>query len=147
MNKKVYTRTENFLGEMMKARLAEEMSQAAKQEREHAIETNDYHQGVPAIGVVADAGWSKRTHKHSYNAKSGVAVIFGAYTKKLLFMGVRNKYCSICAVAQHKEQDPPKHQCYRNWDGSSRATLSQRDFGCQRQCMDCATCVSPVMEK
>ena len=52
MNKKVYTRTENFLGEMMKARLAEEMSQAAKQEREHAIETNDYHQGVPAIGVV-----------------------------------------------------------------------------------------------
>ena len=46
MNKKVYTRTENFLGEMVKARLAEEMSQAAKQEREHAIETNDYHQGV-----------------------------------------------------------------------------------------------------
>ena len=47
-NKKVYTRTENFLGEMMKARLAEEMSQAAKQEREHAIETNDYRQGSVA---------------------------------------------------------------------------------------------------
>ena len=76
------------------------MSQAAKEEREHAIETYDYHRGVPAISVVADAGWSKHTHKHSYNAKSGVAVIFGAHTKKLLFMGVCNKYCCICAAAQ-----------------------------------------------
>ena len=44
------------------------MSQAAKEECEHAIETYDYHRGVPAISVVADAGWSKHTHKHSYNA-------------------------------------------------------------------------------
>ena len=108
----------------MKVRLVEEMSQAAKEEREHAIETHDYHQRVPAISIVADAGWSKCTHKHSYNAKSDVAVIFGAHTKKLLFMGVRNKYCCICAVAQHKEQDPPQHQCYQNRDGSSVAMES-----------------------
>ena len=29
----------------------------------------------PAITVVVDGGWSKRSHKHYYNAKSGVGVI------------------------------------------------------------------------
>ena len=32
-------------------------------------------QGVPLISVIMDGGWLKRSHKHSYNAKSGVAVI------------------------------------------------------------------------
>ena len=124
MSKRMFSSTEHFLGDEMKVRLLETMAQAAVEERQHAIEVNDYHQGVPAISVVADAGWSKRTHKHSYNAKSGVAVIFGAHTKKLLFMGVRNKYCSICAVAEHKKQKPPQHHCYCNWDGSSVAMES-----------------------
>ena len=35
---------------------------------------------------------------NTYNANSGVGVIFGAATKALLFIGVRNKYCSICAI-------------------------------------------------
>ena len=39
----------------MTVRLVEEMSQAVKEEHEHAIETHDYHQGVPDISVVADA--------------------------------------------------------------------------------------------
>ena len=79
-----------------------------------------FHQGVSYISVVADGGWS---HKHSYNAKSGVAVIFGLHTKKI-FLGVRNKYCSLCAVAENKGQDPQQHTCYRNWNGSSCAMES-----------------------
>ena len=124
MNKRMFSQTEHFLGEQMKIRLLEAMQEAADEEKEHAIETQDYHDGVPAITVVADAGWSKRTHKHSYNAKSGVAVIFGAHTKKLVFLGVRNKYCCICAIAEHKKEDPPHHRCYRNWDGCSAAMES-----------------------
>ncbi len=38
-----------------------------------AVERGDYHQGVPAITVLLDGEWSKRSHKHSYNANSGVA--------------------------------------------------------------------------
>ena len=65
----------------------------AKRSREMLkVVHEDYFEGVPAITVIADGGWSKRSHKHSYNAKSGVAVIFGIHTKKLLFLGVRNKY-------------------------------------------------------
>ena len=74
--------------------------------------------------MVADSSWSKRSHKHSYNAKSGVGVIFGLKTKKLLFVGVRNKYCSICAVAQNKDESPSNHVFYRNWSSSSCAMES-----------------------
>ena len=44
----------------------------------------NYHQDVPAIMVIVDAGWSKCTHKHSHNALSCVGVIFGKETQKLL---------------------------------------------------------------
>lgn len=49
----------------------------------------------PTITVVVNAGWSKRSHKHSYNAKSGDGIIVGVETKKLLHVGVHNKYCSV----------------------------------------------------
>ena len=49
-----------------------------KEEKQIAELKNDYHQGVPAITVIADGGWSKWSHKHSYNANSGVGLIFGA---------------------------------------------------------------------
>ena len=38
----------------------------------------------PVNGITVDGGWSKRSHKHSYNAKSGVAVVIGKATGKLL---------------------------------------------------------------
>ena len=45
------------------------MLEAGKEEKRLAEERGDYHQGVPAITVIVDGGWSKRSHKHSYNAK------------------------------------------------------------------------------
>lgn len=79
------------------------------------MERGHYHEGVPAITVVVDGGWSKRAHKHSYNAKSGVAIIIGKETGKLLHIGVRNKYCAACAHNISTEN----HVCFRNWDASS----------------------------
>ena len=124
MRKQLFRSTEQFLGESMKEQLVQSMAAAGQKERELAISSNNYHQGVPYVSVVADGGWSKRSHKHSYNAKSGVAVIFGLKTKQLLFLGVRNKYCSVCAVAEHKKVSPKQHICYRNWDRSSCAMES-----------------------
>ena len=45
---------------------------AGQVEKQLTIEKGSYHNGVPAITVVVDGGWSKRSHKHSYNANSGV---------------------------------------------------------------------------
>uniref|UniRef100_A0A1X7U5M3 Mutator-like transposase domain-containing protein n=1 Tax=Amphimedon queenslandica TaxID=400682 RepID=A0A1X7U5M3_AMPQE len=121
VKKKLYSQTEKYLGDEMKQQLVKCMADNAEHEKNHAIEIDSFHQRIPAIKVIVDGGWSKRTHKHSYNAMSGVAVIFGHYTKKLLFLSVRNKFCSICAIHDNKNADPPTCRCYKNWNGSSSA--------------------------
>ena len=110
---------ERTMGTAFEGIVSKQLLTAGQVEKRLAIERGSYHNGVPAITVVVDAGWSKRSHKHSYNANSGVGVIFGAATKALLFIGVRNKYCSICAINNRNETPIPTHQCYRNWSGSS----------------------------
>ena len=97
------------------------MKAAAEEERKLAIERGDYHQGVPAITVICDAGWSKRSHKHTYNALGGVGVIFGAETGKLLHIGVRNKHCYVCVRAENQQREPRQHECFKNWRQSSQA--------------------------
>lgn len=121
MSKNTFIQTENQIGQAWETQLAEEMIKAGQEEKSIGIQNNEKFQGVPAISVTVDGGWSKRSHKHSYNAKSGVAVIIGNETKKLLYLGVRNKYCSICTVASNKGIQPQKHRCFKNWDGSSSA--------------------------
>ena len=53
--------------------------------------------------------------------KSGVALIIGKETNKLLYLGIRNKFCSICTIALNKHLPPKDHVCYKNWPGSSSA--------------------------
>lgn len=36
-----------------------------------------------------------------------------------MFVGVRNKYCSICARAENKDEIAKHHICFKNWSGSS----------------------------
>lgn len=57
------------------------------------------------------------------------AVIIGQETQKILFLGVRNKYCSICSLAKSKCKDVPDHMCYRNHTGPS--TKMERDIICE----------------
>ena len=118
MTKKSFITTEKKIGDWWRDLFAESMITAGKEKREIAITNNSYHQGIPAVTVIVDGGWSKRSHKHSYNAKSGVAIINGKATGKILHMGVRNKFCSICN--QHPKT-PPSHICFRNWNSSSAA--------------------------
>ena len=119
MTKPTFIKIERLLGSAFETYLGELMLQAGREEKHLAIQNNKYHQTIPAITVIVDGGWSKRSHKHSYNANSGVGVIFGAATKKLLYMSVKNKYCAVCSIAQKKKSEPPNHQCFKNWSGSS----------------------------
>ena len=89
------------------------MIEAGREEKRLAEENRGYHQGVPAITVIVDGGWCKRSHKHSYNAKSGMGIIIGFRTGKLLHIRVRNKYCANCA------QGIQSRKCYKNWSESS----------------------------
>ena len=80
MLKPTFIEIERLLGSSFKAYLGELMLQAGQEEKQLAIENNEYHQNVPLITVIVDGGWSKRSHKHSCNANSGAGVIFGAAT-------------------------------------------------------------------
>ena len=111
MTKKSYITTEKKIGHWWRDLFTESMITAGKEEREIAITDNSYHQGVPVVTVIVDGGWSKSSHKHSYNANSGVAIIIGKATGKILRMGVSNKFCSICY--QHPET-PTFHICFQN---------------------------------
>ena len=95
------------------------MKEAGEAEKAIAISRNQYHGCFPAITVIVDGGWSKCCRKQSYNAKSGVAIIVGLETRKILYLGVRNKYCSMFNKAT--DGNIPLHHCFRNWDESSSA--------------------------
>ena len=115
MTKKSFIQTERNIGEWWRQELQKAMAAAGQEEKRLAEERGDYHEGVPAITVIVDGGWSKRSHRHSYNAKSGVGIIIGKATGKLLHIGVRNKFCTACAQGIAAE----KHACYKNWELSS----------------------------
>ncbi len=115
MTKASFIATERDIGGCWRQALLSSMANAGQEERRIAIEKGNFHEDVPAITVIVDGGWSKRSHKHSYNAKSGVAIIIGKETGKLLYLGVRNKYCHACATGIPEEN----HDCFRNWTASS----------------------------
>ena len=120
MTKSSFIHTEQVIGKWWWTILEESMITAGKEEKQIAIQKkNSYHGDYPAITVIVDGGWCKRTHKHSYNALSGVGVIFGKETKKLLYVGVRNKFCAVCAKGGDKE-----HECFKNWSESSSSMES-----------------------
>ena len=99
MSKPTYSffATERNIGDMWKKNLLETMAEGGREEKRLAEERESYHQGVPAIAVILDGGWSKSFQEHLYNANSGVCIILCKETGNILYIGVRNKYCHACA--------------------------------------------------
>ena len=95
MTKSTFVRSERSISEWLRKAMGKSMAEAGREEKQLAEEKGDYHNGVPAITVIVDGGWSKRSHKHSYNAYSGVAIIIAKETRKLLYIGV-HKFCTAC---------------------------------------------------
>ena len=81
------------------------MIEAGKEEKRLAEERGSYHDGVLLFVLLLMEG-------HSYNANSGVGIILGEATGKLLHIGVQNKFCTSCSRNIPKEA----HDCYKNWN-------------------------------
>lgn len=95
------------------------MAEAIKEEAEHAISIGSIDKnGIPLIPVAVDGCWCKRSFGKNFSAASGAAAIIGLKTKKVLYLGVKNKYCMVCARAA-KNSEPPKHVCFKNYSGPS----------------------------
>ncbi len=84
MTKPSFILTEQSIGEWWKEKLKESMCEAGREEKRLAEERGSFHEGSPAITVIVGRGWSKRSHKHSYNANSGMGIIVAKETGRLL---------------------------------------------------------------
>lgn len=117
---RLYSKKHDAISDMWKTAAEETMVNAAKQEIEAAKSRGDVNSaGIAMIPVEADACWSKRSYKNNYSALSGVAAIIGENSGKVLHIGVRNKYCVICARANKKGLPAKAHKCTKNHSGSS----------------------------
>ncbi|KAF0750106.1 Uncharacterized protein FWK35_00013848 [Aphis craccivora] len=92
----------------------EEMKVAGVEEANYALQKGEVDElGRPCIIVVADGVWSKSSYRTNYNALSSVATIIGYHTIKVLFMGLRNKYCVICEIELKSGKPIRSHTCYK----------------------------------
>ena len=130
MSKKEFVKNQDDFIKSAIAAAEEEMLAAAEEEKRLAIERGDVlpGSGTPHIPVVADGSWMKRSYRSGcYDSASGVGVIVGYHTKKVLFYGVRNKVCRICRIAAKNEKVPRKHTCFKNWNTSRASTAMESD--------------------
>ncbi|XP_072385923.1 uncharacterized protein CLS isoform X1 [Diabrotica undecimpunctata] len=121
MLESIYKKTEEKLMDSF-YNIAMELMLAAGKEEESGGEGGevDPEDNKAVISVIADGAWARRSNKSVFSANSGVACIIGKRTGKLLYLGVKNKYCCVCAS---KNPITP-HVCYKNYNSISTAMES-----------------------
>ncbi|KMQ87383.1 hypothetical protein RF55_13345, partial [Lasius niger] len=128
MNNKTYIK-HNEMSEAFAAAAEEEMRVAGEEEKRLAIERGDVIDGIPHIPVITDGSWMKRSYRTgSYDSPSGAAIITGYHSKKVLFVGVRNKYCIVCARAAKINVVAKEHTCFKNWGSNQSSTSMESDI-------------------
>lgn len=84
--------------------------------------TSDPAQGSKVkLTVKYDMGWQKRSSGRKYDSKSGVGTMIGEKSGKIVGCDVRIKGCRVCTLAERKQVQPVKHNCCKNFEGSSKA--------------------------
>ncbi|CAG9763584.1 unnamed protein product [Ceutorhynchus assimilis] len=120
MSGRMYSTVHDEISNVWEETSIKAMKDAADEEKALAIAAGDINEsGIPTITVVADGSWAKRSYGNRYNSLSGAAAIVGYRTKKVLFIGVRNKFCLVCDSKRKENSTPKDHKCYKNWTGSA----------------------------
>lgn len=119
MSRYMFSSHEKKAGEVVQACAKDNMEKNIMEEIKAAERRGDKDDEGYNITAIVDGGWCKRSYGRGYNASSGVAVIMGLATKKIIFLGIRNKFCVICQGIKKGKIAEKKHTCYKNWEGSS----------------------------
>ncbi|KAL4123428.1 hypothetical protein QTP88_015606 [Uroleucon formosanum] len=120
MSEKSFIKNSNDIAKIIEESAWEEMRLAGLQEKQLALDRGDVDtDGIPMCPVVADGQWGKRSYKTKYDSLSGAATIIGFHTSKVLFVGIRNRYCVICERSNNLKQKRKEHECFMNWRKSS----------------------------
>jgi hypothetical protein len=113
ISKAVYYKHESMMDPTLQSLLTEYIKKAGEEELRIATEKGQLDaDGNGCIAVAVDGSWAK----DGYESNSGMVVIYGLATGKLLFLTVRNKYCSICASGKKHSENSI---CFLNHKGSS----------------------------
>ncbi|GFT39099.1 yqaJ domain-containing protein [Nephila pilipes] len=125
MSKDKFASCEKVTSKVIKSYAQEEMLNAIFEEKKLAelrgdIDSDGYH----CITLIVDGGWCKRSYGHGYNASSGVSVLIGMSTQKIVFIGIRNKVCLTCSAIANRQMERKDHVCWKNWSGPSTAMES-----------------------
>lgn len=91
-----------------------EMEEAAALEKKLAHEAGHVINGISYITVIVDGSWMHRSYNSSKrDSLSGMACIIGQKTGRILYVGVHNKYCTICSWWEKRGLQPRQHHCYK----------------------------------
>jgi len=124
MKFELYQTLENRVHELFQHAKEMHLAENGKLEYELSRNAGDFQdmrgEKVVCTTVQVDGGYSKRSYGHGYSANSGVGVIIGMRSKKIIWMSTRNKHCYQCTV-NLRTGNIKIHKCYRNWDGPSPA--------------------------
>ncbi|XP_044271957.1 uncharacterized protein LOC123015933 [Tribolium madens] len=124
MSNATYQKIQNRVCDSWEEAALESMIEAGQEEKRLAIENGDVtDNGIPYITVVCDGSWAKRSYRTNYNSLSGAAAIVGYRTRKVLHLGVKNKFCLVCKKNENHDSIP-EHKCYKNFTGSSSSMES-----------------------
>ncbi|KYN22252.1 hypothetical protein ALC57_05353 [Trachymyrmex cornetzi] len=102
---------------------------AGELEKQLAVERNEIINNHPYITVVADGSWAKRSYGRdsAYDSLSGVVAIVGYRTRKVLFVGIRNKFCRVCHMTERECLEVKRHKCYKNFDRNVSSARMESD--------------------
>lgn len=122
MSVRLYQSKHDIISRWWKRTAEHYMVEAGKEEKDHALSIGSLNDdGTAMIAVSGDACWSKLSYGTNYSASSGVGAIVGMHSKKVLYYGVKNKVCNICSRAETEGAQPPKHYCFKKFQGPSSA--------------------------
>ncbi|XP_067216432.1 uncharacterized protein [Linepithema humile] len=127
MSEKTYIKNQEDIVDDFQKTAMESMKMAGELEKQFALERNETINGIPYITVVADGSWTKRSYGNAYDSLSGVGAIIGYRTRKVLFIGIRNKFCTVCDIAERNGLKAKNHKCYKNFDRNASSTKMESD--------------------
>ncbi|XP_029173197.1 uncharacterized protein LOC114942073 [Nylanderia fulva] len=127
MSEPMYIKSRDKLVDEFVNTSIENMKTAGEIEKKIALDNNEVINGIPYITVVADGSWMKRSYGTTYDSPAGIGAIIGYRTRKVLYVGVKNKYCIICDMAERRGIEPKTHNCYKNFDRNVSSTKMESD--------------------
>lgn len=123
-----FSKDEIAMDTVLEAALKKSLDQAVEKEKQAVLqEMEEKGEVIPTEGMIKssaalDGSWGKRSNGHRYNSASGCAAIIGTRSKKVCYIGCKNKRCTACNLNQLRaknNQKIHKHKCYRNYTGAS----------------------------